>query len=173
MICVNVSMAGCFIVELIILKNAFSTSSSSPHKFLPSFLVIIVSRCGWSTELASKSANLILAYLQMQPCQWKIYLKVKMCMNCTEWGLHMRLFKKYMKMPTRHEYFSGKDFFRLKTMEIEVPALIHTCTLRMKNCRRDFSLKGFVLHFVCLSRVCWLLCTWDYARRRLHVDGKS
>jgi hypothetical protein len=65
------------------------------------------------------------------------------------------------KMPTRHEYFSlstiYKDFFRKrKTMAVKYNrAHTHTCT-RIKNCKRrkkDFSLKGFVLHFVCLSRV--------------------
>ena len=35
--------------------------------------------------------------------------------------------------------------------------------------QEDFSLKGFVLHVVWLSRVYWLLCicTWDYARREM------
>lgn len=36
--------------------------------------------------------------------------------------------------------------------------------------QEDFSLKGFVLHAVWLSRVYWLLCicTWDYARWEMH-----
>lgn len=32
------------------------------------------------------------------------------------------------------------------------------------------TLKGFVLHFVCILRVCWLLmcmCTWDYTSATL------
>lgn len=67
-------------------------------------------------------------------------------------------------MPTRQEYFlrqSTKIFFVGKDNGIEVEVqqpytLTHALALKIareKRGKKGFLLKGFVLHFVCLSRV--------------------
>lgn len=101
--------------------------------------------------------------VELHACKKKhiVSLRIKFFVMCIS-KRRVKNAKESEKMPTRREYFFSKD---MKDNVIEVHAFYSLFREHAIDEKYTYLkiiveiLQGFVLYFVCLSRVCWLLIT--------------